>query len=537
MGLKNLLQVESEYLSSQEKACAKFSELTSDKIKAAEKACSVRQKDQEEKNSFEAVRTPLINDLDVILTVNRNEANIVAKISSVNKYFNQFSRLWLVKQNFCKNLEAKIQVSSGMFTHKSQNSLNELHESFDKLNEFFEIMVAEKEDTTRKLNETFFRNQSEWLNQKASTSSEQCNKKREQVLNGVRDFMNLICNSQHRLQKTYFEENSGFTQAKLKLENNLSQLQETLENVKATVLLNTEKLDYNFRVLSEREEENARILNAQKRRLTKLKDSLSKNMKNFNSMKKKFLDEHKSLTEEFEFICRQESQLKEKIHFFAKADKSSASNLNTIQTLKILQAEKEASLIFAWFKEENFSLGSISEKIKVIDGSCTSNSNDNTCNSSFNEQKEKIINELRLLIRHVSDETPWSFLGFSSQNDANFTVLLKSLCCLNEKQRAMMIEDFVQCKGSNIPVISKTEETSENLSAFSTQDQRLLSDWEEIKSNLETELQILKQKTLIEQTIAKYQQQNQTLEKEILDRLSDPHINKLLVPPEQALNR
>lgn len=52
-------------------------------------------------------------------------------------------------------------------------------------------------------------------------------------------------------------------------------LEQQLEEMRATYQLNTEKLEYNYRVLTERDMENSATLSHQKRKLSKLKDALS----------------------------------------------------------------------------------------------------------------------------------------------------------------------------------------------------------------------------------------------------------------------
>lgn len=52
-------------------------------------------------------------------------------------------------------------------------------------------------------------------------------------------------------------------------------LEQQLEEMRATYQLNTEKLEYNYRVLTERDMENTATLSHQKRKLTKLNDALS----------------------------------------------------------------------------------------------------------------------------------------------------------------------------------------------------------------------------------------------------------------------
>lgn len=59
---------------------------------------------------------------------------------------------------------------------------------------------------------------------------------------------------------------------KSRLESDNDRLQIELQKTKADVLLNTQKLDYNFEVLKQREEEN--VKNQQKKRLTRLNDTI-----------------------------------------------------------------------------------------------------------------------------------------------------------------------------------------------------------------------------------------------------------------------
>ncbi|KAF5291445.1 hypothetical protein FQR65_LT01756 [Abscondita terminalis] len=62
---------------------------------------------------------------------------------------------------------------------------------------------------------------------------------------------------------------------KIKLGNNIEELQCELELIKSTSLLNSEKLDYNYQVLKKREAENIIIKSQQKRRINKLQDTIN----------------------------------------------------------------------------------------------------------------------------------------------------------------------------------------------------------------------------------------------------------------------
>lgn len=69
------------------------------------------------------------------------------------------------------------------------------------------------------------------------------------------------------------EELTRATRIRLELDNQSLQIE--LKNLKTNVMLNSDKLDYNYQVLKKREEENVIIRNQQKRRLTRLNETVN----------------------------------------------------------------------------------------------------------------------------------------------------------------------------------------------------------------------------------------------------------------------
>lgn len=61
----------------------------------------------------------------------------------------------------------------------------------------------------------------------------------------------------------------------LRLETDIQSLEQHLENMRATYQLNQEKLNYNFRVLTERDAENQFTISQQKRKVAHQRDTLS----------------------------------------------------------------------------------------------------------------------------------------------------------------------------------------------------------------------------------------------------------------------
>lgn len=90
--------------------------------------------------------------------------------------------------------------------------------------------------------------------------------------------------------------------------------------MRSTYQLNTEKLEYNFRVLSERDFENATTVGLQKRKLARLQDSLSVLMGKYSKTDRQYKQENMDLTDEYRRITEQFQDLQSKFHHFQVAD-------------------------------------------------------------------------------------------------------------------------------------------------------------------------------------------------------------------------
>ncbi|XP_028168765.1 dynein regulatory complex protein 1 [Ostrinia furnacalis] len=69
-----------------------------------------------------------------------------------------------------------------------------------------------------------------------------------------------------------WDHHGKYREAKIELESLIQELQKELEKLKATCIINTEKIGYNYQVLKKREEENVFVRSQQKRKLNKMSD-------------------------------------------------------------------------------------------------------------------------------------------------------------------------------------------------------------------------------------------------------------------------
>lgn len=111
-----------------------------------------------------------------------------------------------------------------------------------------------------------------------------------------------------------------FNHIKIKLENDIQILQQQIQQMKATFQLNAEKLEYNFQVLKKRDEENTVTMSQQKRRITRLQDTLNTLKGKLSKQEKSCHDELQGLMDEYRKNTEQYRELQKKVKHFQTMD-------------------------------------------------------------------------------------------------------------------------------------------------------------------------------------------------------------------------
>lgn len=111
-----------------------------------------------------------------------------------------------------------------------------------------------------------------------------------------------------------------FNRIKVKLETDIQILQQQIQQMKATFQLNAEKLEYNFQVLRKRDDENTVTISQQKRKITRLQDTLNTQKGRLAKQEKGHHDELHSLMEEYRKNTEQYRELQKKVKHFQLTD-------------------------------------------------------------------------------------------------------------------------------------------------------------------------------------------------------------------------
>jgi dynein regulatry complex protein 1 len=116
---------------------------------------------------------------------------------------------------------------------------------------------------------------------------EQCQTEMQQIIDrrsqSEQDFMErhlaMVETYQKQLFDLHVNDAQEYNSLKIRLESDRQNLEKHMEMMLATYQLNIEKLDYNYRVLVERDHENSATINQQKRKIARQRDLLA-NLKN-----------------------------------------------------------------------------------------------------------------------------------------------------------------------------------------------------------------------------------------------------------------
>jgi len=181
------------------------------------------------------------------------------------------------------------------------------------------------------------------------------NEKEEQYMEARR---RRVDEDQRQLEAQRVQDLEDYNILKIKLETETQTLEQQLEEMRATYQLNQEKLDYNYRVLVERDSENTNTIKQQKKRLTRMADLLSTLKARYAREERRFKQENQDLTDEYKRITDQFKDLQTKFQHFEVADTKRYRDLwqmneETVTDLmrKVLQADKiihEQQLGLSW---------------------------------------------------------------------------------------------------------------------------------------------------------------------------------------------
>ena len=205
----------------------------------------------------------------------------------------------------------------------------------------------------------FMMERQEVLEKTKGETDEFLEKKSKNELKFFEERAQRIEDNSNALEKIRTEDAEEHNLLKITRETEIQALEQQLEEMRATYQLNSEKLEYNYRVLMERDMENNTTITQHKRKIARLQDVLSSVISKYNHMDKTFRSENSNLTDEYRRITEQYKDLQNKFRHFEVADEHKFVEVADHQTSlvtdlahKLLDADciiHEQQLGLRWF--------------------------------------------------------------------------------------------------------------------------------------------------------------------------------------------
>lgn len=255
---------------------------------------------------------------------------------------------------------------------------------------------------------------------------------------------------QQQFDALYTENVDEYNRSKILLEKGIQELQQHLEKMISTYLLNKEKLDYNLQVLHERNQEHSAIQSTYRNRLNRLRETLNTHMSRYNELDQKYKRQNMNLTEEYKRLTRQFKDLQEKCRHFEQADEAKfrevwEMNAQEVRELisKVLQADKllhEQQLGHDWIepKEDQLldELDNFSESGTTTGKSSARVSEDKELNKSkYTPEKSKKVLDL------IKDETQFLLDSKVREQLANLPPEQRDVLMIDAVLRYIGVED------------------------------------------------------------------------------------------------
>ncbi|KAL1494521.1 hypothetical protein ABEB36_010106 [Hypothenemus hampei] len=132
-----------------------------------------------------------------------------------------------------------------------------------------------------------------------------------------------------------------YRETKIKLENDIEELQRELEKIKSLTLLNSEKLDYNYQILKKCEDENIIIKSQQKRRMNKLQDVINDLRREISDYETSSSNKIKKLSENIKKLHQSILDIEAKADHFAHVNDEKFHMLWKMNKTRVLEVLKK----------------------------------------------------------------------------------------------------------------------------------------------------------------------------------------------------
>jgi len=268
-------------------------------------------------------------------------------------------RIIRTKDQLIKEFKAELKAKDDEYVKSLKKQAEDIETLVERMGKQFIDLRGCFEEELEEVETAFMQERHELMQANEDELTSLMDKRREKEEQYMDHRRRRVDEDQRQLEAQRVQDAEDYNILKIKLETEIQTLEQQLEEMRATYQLNQEKLDYNYRVLVERDSENTNTIKQQKKKLTRMADVLSSLKAKYGREEKRYKQENQDLTEEYKRITEQFKDLQNKFRHFEVADTKRyrdvwQMNEEIVTDLmrKVLQADKiihEQQLGLNWF--------------------------------------------------------------------------------------------------------------------------------------------------------------------------------------------
>ena len=224
------------------------------------------------------------------------------------------------KEQLIQEMKAELKGKDDDYVKSLKRQADDIDLMISHMSQQFKDMQKSYHEELIEIENAFLQERMETLSGNKDEMSQLFEKRNQREQQFMDMMLEQAENYQKQLEELRVIDAEDYNILKIRLETDIQNLEQHLETMRATYQLNTEKLEYNYRVLVERDQENQSTINQQKRKIARQRDLLSNLKTKYGESDKRFQDQNSKLTDEYKRITEQFKDLQIKFRHFKESD-------------------------------------------------------------------------------------------------------------------------------------------------------------------------------------------------------------------------
>ncbi|KAG9347681.1 hypothetical protein JZ751_005254 [Albula glossodonta] len=179
------------------------------------------------------------------------------------------------KNKLINDLQEELKISDNLYVKDLKRQGEDVDLMIERMEEQIKCLMRSYKEEYEKIESSFEKERAELLHKNRVEWEQKMKERRDKEVDYLMQRMKKVEESEMMLQKLRQDDAEECNTIKTKLDNEVQLLQQQVQQMKATYHLNQEKLEYNLHVLKKRDEENTITKTQQKRKITRLQDTLT----------------------------------------------------------------------------------------------------------------------------------------------------------------------------------------------------------------------------------------------------------------------